>query len=48
MREFIDRNDATFSHPPEGLMATASTIEKLAASTISETEFIAWVNERLA
>ena len=48
MREFIDRNDATFAHPTEGLSATASVIENLAAAAISETEFMAWVADRLS
>jgi death on curing protein len=41
MREFIARNGATFSHPPEGLAATASAIEDLAAGVTGETDFIA-------
>jgi death-on-curing protein len=48
MREFIDRNDATFAQPTEGLSATASVIENLAAAAISETEFMAWVADRLS
>jgi death on curing protein len=48
MREFIDRNDRTFSHPNDDLMATAEMIERLAASTASEDEFIAWVTERIS
>jgi death on curing protein len=48
MREFLDRNDATFTHPPEGLPATASMIEDLAAAVVSETDFVAWIRDRLA
>lgn len=47
MREFIDRNDRTFSHPDGDLMATAEIIERLAASTATEDEFIAWVMARI-
>jgi death-on-curing protein len=46
MVEFIERNGCAFEHPAEGLMATAETIERLAAETISEEEFRAWVAER--
>jgi death-on-curing protein len=48
MREFIDRNERTFSHPNGDLMATAEMIERLAASTATEDEFIAWVTERIS
>jgi death-on-curing protein len=48
MREFIERNGATFTHGAGGLMETAEAIERLAAQDLSETEFIAWVGERLA
>lgn len=47
MREFIDRNARAFSHPDGDLMATASMIERLAASTVTEDEFIAWVTDRI-
>jgi prophage maintenance system killer protein len=47
MREFLDRNGATFTHPAEGLDATASVIENLAAALTSEAEFMAWVAERI-
>ncbi len=46
MVDFIERNGATFTHPPEGLMATAE-IERLAAETVGEAEFRAWVAERV-
>jgi death-on-curing protein len=36
MIEFIERNGGTFEHPPDGLMATAEMIERLAARTITE------------
>lgn len=48
MIEFIERNGAGFTHPSGELMATAETIENLAASRITETEFISWVRERIA
>jgi len=47
MREFIDRNDATFSHPDGDPDATASMIEDLAAGLVPEADFIAWVVERI-
>lgn len=47
MREFIDCNGATFAHPPEGLDATALTIERLASGELDEANFIKWVRERL-
>jgi death-on-curing protein len=47
MREFIDRNGATFTHPPEGLSATAAMIEDLAAALVSEQDFVSWVLDRL-
>jgi death-on-curing protein len=46
MVEFIERNGAVFEHPPEGLMATAEMIERLAAQTVTEDEFRAWVRDR--
>jgi death on curing protein len=48
MREFIDRNDATFTHPFDGLQGTAEMIEMIAAGLIPESEFIQWVQERVA
>lgn len=48
MREFIDRNDRTFTHAQGDLMATAEMIEGLAASSLTEDEFIAWVTERIS
>lgn len=48
MREFLDRSGASFSHPPQGLDATAQTIEELAAGTLAERDFIAWVRRRLS
>ena len=47
MLEFIERNGCTFEHPPEGLMATAEMMERLAAQTVSEEEFRVWVAERV-
>lgn len=48
MREFLDRNDVGFAHPPEGLDGTAKAIEDLAANILSETEFTAWLKQRLS
>jgi death-on-curing protein len=47
MREFIDRNGFAFEHPAGGLMETAAMIENLAAETVSEDEFEAWLGERI-
>ena len=46
MREFLDRNGVPFGHPPEGIDATAKTIEQLAARALGERDFIAWVLAR--
>ncbi len=47
MREFLDRNGASFSHPPDGLDGTALAIEELAARTLDEAGFLAWVRDRV-
>jgi death-on-curing protein len=47
MREFVDRNGATFTHPEGGLMETAQVIEDLAAGTMNENVFKGWVLHRL-
>jgi death on curing protein len=46
MREFLDRNGFSFTHPPDGLGGTAQAIEDLATNTLSERDFIAWVLAR--
>jgi prophage maintenance system killer protein len=46
MREFLDRNGVPFTHPPDGLDGTAQAIEDLAASVLSERDFVAWVLAR--
>lgn len=48
MREFLDRNDAVFVHPPGGLDETAQAIEDLAANVLSEQELTAWVLARIS
>jgi death-on-curing protein len=48
MREFLDRNEVGFAHPPDGLDGTAQAIENLAANVLGEEEFIAWVLARVA
>lgn len=48
MREFLDRNGVTFTHPSEGLDGTAQAIEDLAANTLSEADFATWVLERIS
>ena len=47
MREFLERNEVEFEHPPDGLDATAQAIEDLAAHVLAERDFIAWVGERV-
>jgi death-on-curing protein len=47
MREFLDCNGVRFTHPPEGLAATAQAIENLAAGALREDEFIGWVRARI-
>jgi death on curing protein len=47
MREFLDRNEVDFSHPPGGLDQTAQAIEDLAANVLSEKDFAAWVLRRI-
>lgn len=47
MREFLDRNGATFTHPSDGLDGTAQAIEALAAGGLDETGFITWVHSRV-
>lgn len=46
MREFLDRNGASFTHPPDGLLGTARVIEELAANLLSDKDFFAWLRER--
>ncbi len=46
MREFLERNEIPFAHPPEGLEGTAQAIEALAANVSSERDFIAWLLAR--
>ncbi len=46
MREFLDRNGVPFRHTAGGLDGTAQAIEDLAANTVGEREFIAWVLAR--
>jgi len=42
----LERADLTFSHPEGGQDEIADMIEALAASELSEEEFVAWVKER--
>jgi death-on-curing protein len=48
MREFLERNGATFSHPPTGLDGTAKVIEDIASGVLGERDFMAWTRERIA
>lgn len=47
MMEFIERNGWVFEHANGDLMQTAETIEQLAAGTLPEDRFLAWVRERI-
>lgn len=47
MREFIDRNGATFTHPAGGILETAHVIEGLAAGKMNENVFMGWVLARI-
>jgi death on curing protein len=46
MREMLDRSEVTWPRPSEDAEEIASTIEGLAARTISEQEFVSWVKQR--
>lgn len=48
MREFLDRNEVTFTHPKDGLDGTAKAIEDLAAGALDEAGFIAWILQRIS
>lgn len=48
MREFLDRNDVAFSHPPSGLAGTAQVIEDVAANVLDEKGLAAWLLERIS
>lgn len=47
MREFLDRNGAEFTHPPDGLAGTAQTIDDVASGALDETGLAAWLVERI-
>lgn len=47
MREFLERNGATFSHPPGGTAETAGVLEDLAAGELEEGRLIEWVAQRI-
>jgi death on curing protein len=48
MREFLDRNGASFAHPDDGLDGTAKAIEDLAAGIMDEASFISWTLQRIS
>jgi prophage maintenance system killer protein len=48
MREFLFRNSASFTHPPDGLDATAQAIEELADKRLNERAFLAWMRARVS
>jgi prophage maintenance system killer protein len=47
MREFVERNGATFTHPPGGPDETAETLESLATGALDEQGFMLWVLQRI-
>lgn len=48
MIEFIERNGRTFEHQNGDLMVTAKMVEDIAASSITEEDFLAWIAERIS
>jgi death-on-curing protein len=48
MLELIERNGARWTAPPGGQDEIAQTIERLAARRLSEADFVAWVQARVA
>jgi death on curing protein len=46
MREFLARNGVPFAHAAGGPLATARTLEDLAAGVLGERELIAWARSR--
>jgi death on curing protein len=47
MREFLDRNGATFTHPSGGLADTAQAIEDVAANVLDEKGLANWLLARM-
>ncbi|HVY97321.1 MAG TPA: Fic family protein [Solirubrobacterales bacterium] len=47
MREMLERVDAAWPRPSEDVDEIASAIEELAASRLSERDFVAWVKRRV-
>lgn len=47
MREALLREGLTFNHPEDDQEATADVIERLAARTLSEEKFVAWLKDAL-
>jgi len=50
MREFVERNGRTWTHPVGGLEETATIIERLAGEPppLTEDDFRAWVAKRIS
>ncbi len=50
MREFVERNGRTWTHPSGGLLETARMIERLAGEPppLGEQAFILWATQRIA
>jgi death on curing protein len=46
MREMLERDEIPWPRPSEDVDEIASTIEALAARTISERDFVSWVRRR--
>ncbi len=48
MREMLERTDLPWPRPAEDAIEIAETVKALAARTLSEEEFVAWVRSRVA
>jgi death-on-curing protein len=48
MREMLERDDLPWPRPGDDAVEIAETVEALAARTLSEEEFVAWVRSRVA
>ncbi len=50
MVEFIERNGRTWTHPPGGLLETATMIQRLAGEPppLSEQDFLAWAARQIS
>jgi death-on-curing protein len=47
MREMLERSEIVWPRPSEDAPLIAKVVDGLAASTVSETDFVCWANERI-